>query len=79
MKNLIVTRYMRLLEPLTIDIKLELLSRLSASLKKNFVSSPTEKERLLEELSGSWSDVEDELIEDIRLARTTSEKDINLD
>jgi hypothetical protein len=79
MKNLIVTRYMRLLEPLTIDIKLELLSRLSASLKKNFVSSTKEKERLLEELSGSWSDVEDELIEDIRLARTTSEKDINLD
>ncbi len=72
MDNTIVNHYMKLIEPLAINLKLELLSRLSDSLKNNFVKQPEDKEELLEEFAGSWSDVEDDLLKDIYNSRSSS-------
>lgn len=79
MDNTIVNRYMKLIEPLAINLKLELLSRLSESLKNNFVKQSQDKEKLLEELSGSWSDVDDDVLKDIYNSRSNSDKEIGLD
>jgi len=79
MKNITVDKYMRMLEPLSMEDKLELLSRLSESLKKNFFTDKSDKEKLLDKLAGAWKDSDEITAEDIRAARTTSNRDINLD
>lgn len=79
MDNSIDNRYMELIEPLAFNLKLELLSRLSHSLKINRVKHPEDKEKLLDELAGSWSDVDDNLIKDIYDSRSNSHKEIDLD
>lgn len=82
MENILINRYMRLLEPLTIDLKLELLARLSANLKKELgskMSSTINKEKLLDELFGAWKDVDENFMEDIIASRNVSNKSINLD
>ena len=79
MESLIVERYMRLIEPLPFEIKLELISKLFESLKTSVGRPQVNKDALLDELSGSWKDVDDSIVEDIYRSRTTSGKEINLD
>jgi hypothetical protein len=69
MEALIIDKLMHLITPLTTELKLELLSKLSDNLKTEFKSNKTEKEILLEELYGSWSDVEDGLEVEIKESR----------
>ena len=57
MKNRSVIRLMRLIRPLSFEIKLEILSELTNNLKAKFDSKGTEKEKLLNELFGSWDDI----------------------
>lgn len=69
--------YMKLLAPLSPDIKLDLISKLSESLKeKNVFSGKTmsESSDFFESLSGAWDDgisVEEE-VEKIRGSRTSN-------
>lgn len=79
MDHTLVNRYMKLIEPLAFELKLELLAKLSESLKGSVVPSPRDKEKLLDELSGSWSDVDDSLIDTIMESRSLGDKEINLD
>ena len=81
MENLIVSKYMRMLEPLAMEVKLELLSKLTENVKSNFLNtaSTVNKENLLEELSGSWKDVDENIIGEIFQSRTTSNKLIDLE
>ena len=81
MERLIVERYMKLIEPLGNEIKLELISRVIESLKETFKKPEPEpdKEKLLNELYGSWSDVDEEIINEIYEARTISDQEIDLD
>lgn len=79
MDSSLVNRYMKLIEPLAFNLKLELLSKLSESLRGTSPRPPEDKEKLLKELDGSWNDVEDKLIDDILGSRSISDKDINLD
>jgi hypothetical protein len=72
MEALIIDELMHLITPLTTELKLELLSKLSDNLKTEFKSNKTEKEILLEELYGSWSDVEDGLEVEIKESRLGS-------
>jgi hypothetical protein len=59
MESIIIKRLMRLIYPLNTELKLELLTRLSNSLKLDFRRpKKDEKERLLRELYGSWADME---------------------
>ena len=69
----------KLINPLSVELKLELLSKLSDNLKTEFKSNKTEKEILLEELYGAWSDVEDNLEEEIIANRNISERVIDFD
>lgn len=68
MENIALNRLMRLLSPLSSELKLELISKISESLKFDLNRSKPEKEVLLEDLFGSWSDVEDNLAEGISKA-----------
>jgi hypothetical protein len=79
MEALIINKLMRLITPLTTELKLELLSKISSDLKTNFKSNKTEKEVLLEELCGAWSDMDDNLEKEIMESRTISERVIDLD
>lgn len=79
MENLIVERYMRLIEPLPFEIKLELISKIFENLKTNIGRPEVNKDELIKELYGSWDDVDDSIIEDIYSRRTISEREINLD
>lgn len=82
MNDLIVARYMRLLAPLSIEVKLELLSQLSTNLKISILPKQQEtvdKVKLLHQLAGSWKDVSDDLVDEIMQMRTISEREINLD
>lgn len=56
MENIIVYNFMRLIAPLKIETKLELLARLSENLREDYHTEPVDKESLLEELHGSWRD-----------------------
>lgn len=81
MERLIVERYMKLIEPLGYEIKLALISRVVESLKETFSKPEPEpdKEKLLNELYGSWSDVDEGIIDEIYEARTISDQEIDLD
>lgn len=79
MENLIVERYMRLIEPLPFEIKLALISKIFENLKTNIGRPEVNKDELINELYGSWDDVDDSIIEDIYSRRTISEREINLD
>lgn len=75
MKNSIVTRYMRLIEPLALETKIELISRILENLKSGITAKPaSNKEELLESLYGAWSDIEDAMADDIINSRMLSQK-----
>lgn len=81
MENIVINRYMRLLEPLSIELKLELLTRLTESVKRSYqpVQPVVDKQKLLYDLAGSWSDIDDSVIDEIMKTRTISDQEINLD
>jgi hypothetical protein len=79
MENLLVSRYLRILEPLGVEVKLELIARLTESIKRGFKKSNNDKQELLNELCGSWSDVSDDIITDIYDARSSSDRGITFD
>jgi len=80
MENYIVSRYLRLFEALSIELKLELLSKLTESLHKGFKKPEKDKATLLNELFGAWSDVDDEkMIKEIYNSRSISDKSISFD
>lgn len=70
---------MRLLRPLSSESKLELISKISESLKFDLNKRKSEKESLLEELYGSWNNVKDDLAEDILKSRSISNRNISFD
>ena len=78
MENFIISQYLRLFELLTIEVKLELLSKLTENIKGSFKKRETNKTQLLNELCGAWSDVDEEaMINVIYEGRTISDKTIN--
>lgn len=69
---------MKLLHPLSLTSKLEIISRLTKEIKTGLpVVEKEEKSILLNELYGSWEDIGDDVIEDIINSRTISDRDIN--
>jgi len=80
MENFIISRYLKMFEALTIEVKLELLSKLTENIKSSFKQPETNKEQLLDELCGAWNDIDEEkMIKDIYESRTISNKVISLD
>ncbi|MEM6264688.1 MAG: hypothetical protein AAGI38_19405 [Bacteroidota bacterium] len=79
MENALISRYLRLVELLSVEMKLELLAALSESIKNGLKKSRADKKLLFDELRGSWSDVGNEIEEEIYRSRTISDKEISLD
>ncbi len=79
MENIAINRLMRLINSLSIESKLEVLSKLSESLKISINPKNSSKDRLLDELYGAWKDIDDDLIKDIFKNRSKSDKDISFD
>jgi len=79
MENVAVKRLMRLIDPLSIENKLDILLKLSENLKTDLTSKKNDKEDLLNDLFGVWSQTDDILLEDILQARTISNKDISFE
>ena len=70
---------MRLINALSMENKLEVLTELSENLKLTFNKKDTQKEILLDELFGSWAKVDGKLTDDIIKSRTVSDRIITLD
>lgn len=79
MDHPIISKYLKLIEPLTIELKLELISKLTDSIKNSFQKSSDGKKELFDELFGAWSDIDDSLIEDIYSSRSISDKNISFE
>ena len=80
MENNSVIRLMRLIKPLSIELKLEILSEISNSLKNKFQKNNIqEKENLLDELYGIWENTGDELADEIYNDKLNSTRKIDLD
>jgi hypothetical protein len=80
MENYIISRYLRLFEALSIEVKLELLSKLTESIHKGFKKPQKDKTTLLNELFGAWSDIDDEkIIKEIYNSRSITDKSISFD
>lgn len=79
MENALISRYLKLFEPLSTELKLELLAALSENIKAGWKKSRVNKKLLFNDLRGSWSDVSEDIEEEIYSSRTISDKEINLD
>lgn len=73
MENMAINKLMGLIEVLSLEDKLILLTKLSEILKTEVSTSLKGKELLLQELSGSWRDTDDNLSSEILEARSISE------
>ena len=61
MESVLVNRFLRLMAPLSMESKFEVISKLTEKLKMTRDAETTSKERLLDELCGSWSGLDDDL------------------
>lgn len=72
-----IRNIMKLLEPLSVTSKLEVIDRLTKDVSTDVHNEQKDKTLLLNELYGSWKDIGDGFIEDVMNSRTLSERDIN--
>lgn len=80
MEKLIISKYVKLFEPLSLESKIELLSKLADSIKSGFSGNPEpDKKELSRELFGAWADMDNEITDIIYSSRTISDKEVNLD
>lgn len=77
--NIELREIMKLLHPLSVNGKLEIILRLTKDLKSQKHLVKENKMNLLDELFGAWEDVDDEMIDEILNSRTVSDKDISFD
>lgn len=80
MDNLIISKYVKLFELMSLELRIELLSRLADSIKNGYSGDrEPDKKELSRELFGAWADMDDDITELIYSSRTTSNREINLD
>ena len=77
---LIVPHIMQIIKPLSTEVKLEILSELTANLKANYNVKPENSQKMLDKLFEGWNSdpvlSSDELVEDIYSSRNISDKNI---
>jgi len=70
----------KLFELMSLELRIELLSRLADSIKSGYSGDgEPDKKELSRELFGAWADMDDDITELIYSSRTTSNREINLD
>jgi len=74
-----IREIMKLLYPLSVSGKLEIISRLTRELKSDIPTEEERKNKLLDELYGSWKEMDENIVEDILSNRTISDKGVNFD
>lgn len=79
MESVVINRLMRFMKPLSVEVKLEIISRITESLKVDINHEKQDQESLLEELFGAWRNVDESLSTDILAARTVSSKNISFE
>lgn len=79
MENILLNRYLRLIEPLSVDLKLALVSALTNNIRNSFDKKETNKKALFEELRGAWSTMESNIEKEIYDSRTVSDKEISFE
>ncbi len=77
MEEIALNRFMRLLQPLSSDLKLQLIARLSESIRQP-ESQQSDKEEW-KKMFGVWNDVDDIDVTEIREARLSTREVPNLD
>jgi len=77
--NATINEIMRLIGSLNLNGKMEILFRLTKALRSNVQQEETKKAELVDELYGSWHDIEPSIIDEIVESRTSSDKEINFD
>lgn len=79
MEKIAISRLMRLINSLSLESKLEILSKLTENLKLDFKSKKSSKENLLDKLYGSWSDIDDKITKDIIDSRNNTNREISFE
>ncbi|MFK7932934.1 MAG: hypothetical protein AB8G22_05450 [Saprospiraceae bacterium] len=79
MDNLVVNNYLSIIERLDLETRLMLLSALTENIRVSVKKTNTSKLELLHRLYGSWSDVDESIIEDIYSHRSIPARDITFD
>lgn len=82
MEKYIISRYLRLFEALSFEVKLELLSKLTENIHKGFKKNDNDKDKhlLLNDLFGAWKEIDDEkMIKGIYESRSISDKSLSFD
>ena len=81
MENVAVNKLMRLINPLSLESKLEILTKLSLELKLEYNKAriASKQEAKLDALFGAWKDMDDMVIDEILMSRTTSNRSISFD
>jgi hypothetical protein len=76
-----INNIMKLIHALSLEGKLEIMSRLSSEIKSDILpqSNPVAKSVLVDRLYGAWKDIDEDIFKSILESRTFSERDINLD
>lgn len=76
-----INNIMKLIHALSLESKLEIMSRLSSEIKSDIPpqSNDIEKSVLVDRLYGAWKDIDEDIFKSILENRTLSERDINLD
>ncbi|WP_282775424.1 hypothetical protein [Phaeodactylibacter xiamenensis] len=76
-----INNIMKLIHALSLEGKLEIMSRLSSEIKSDIPpqSNPVAKSVLVDRLYGAWKDIDEDIFKSILESRTFSERDINLD
>ena len=72
-----LSRYLRILEPLSIDFKLAIVSALTENIRESFSKKNSDKISLFNELKGAWSDIPFDIETEIYSSRTISDKEIS--
>lgn len=80
MDESIISTSLTLFEQLTLKGKLNLLAKLAQRIGTEIPAAPhTPKEDLIDELFGSWQDIDDEAVAAIYQTRTSSNTELTLD
>ena len=79
MKEILLNRYLRLLEPLSVDFKLAIVSALTENIRESFSKRNSDKQSLFNELKGAWSDMPYDIETEIYSSRTISDKEISFE
>lgn len=74
-----LNHYWRMIEPLSLEFRLKLLSKLSDDIRQTLQREPENRRKLLYEVWGAWADTEENVSTIIHTDKSVSMPDFSLD